>query len=168
MTELQNMTEWNTRPPTKDVRDALVGRRIVSVSRRGKTVRERYNVLGPVGILTLDNGTVVEVAGHDGGCACSAGCYEMSHLGHVDNVITDVRIDEDPASDYDRCRTCNSSWECDEEECTDPQRPSGTYRLFVLSETWQMLAEFEGNDGNGYYGSGWNFRVLGTKEEPTP
>jgi hypothetical protein len=161
MSELQITTNWDNCPPTKDVRDALVGRRIVSVARREATAKE-YDLFGDVGILTLDDGTVVEVAGHDGGCACSAGCYELSHLGQVDNVITDVRIEDDPASEDDRCSSCDS-WDC-LTGCIDPKKPSGTYRLFVLSETWQMLAEFEGTDGNGYYGSGWHFRVLGTRD----
>ena len=51
--------------------------------------------------LLLDNGTVIKAIGHDGGCACDAGCYNLSVLNGVDNIITRVSYDYRPASDDD-------------------------------------------------------------------
>lgn len=89
--------------------------------------------------LRLDNGTVLRLQGNEGGCSCSAGDYFLTELNGCDNVITNVEIEADPGSDY--------------------AEPEGWYRIFVFAENKQLLAEFEGSDGNGYYGTGFSIQV---------
>ena len=89
--------------------------------------------------LMLDNGTVLRLEGNEGGCSCGAGDYFLTELNGCDNVITNVEIEADPGSDY--------------------TEREGYYRIFVFAENKQLLAEFEGSDGNGYYGTGFNIAV---------
>lgn len=90
--------------------------------------------------LRLDNGTVLKFEGHDGGCACSAGCYDLTQLNGVDNVITKVELVNDPGG--------------------DDLEGEGTYRIFVFAGDERVnLATFEGTDGNGYYGTGYSIEV---------
>jgi len=106
--------------------------------------------------LILDNGTVIKAIGHDGGCACSAGCYDLSVLNGVDNVITRVDFDYHPAGDDDPWDGPNEAKRC------DPQQDNytGHYRIFVFAENQQInLMQFDGSDGNGYYGTGFEILV---------
>lgn len=100
--------------------------------------------------LALDNGQVMRLTGNDGGCACSAGCYDLTELNGVDNIITKVEFVEDPSGDeYD-------SWNDD-----DDYRPGGGfYKIFVFADNQKInLATFTGTDGNGYYGTGYTIEV---------
>lgn len=103
--------------------------------------------------LMLDNGTVIKAIGHDGGCACSAGCYDLSVLNGVDNVITRVDFDYQPAGDGE-----------DPVLSGHPDDPTdgwtGYYRVFVFADNQQInLMQFDGSDGNGYYGTGFEILV---------
>jgi hypothetical protein len=90
--------------------------------------------------LILDNGTELLLVGNDGGCACSAGCYDLTELNGVDNVITSVVLDNRPDGDY--------------------TPGDGTYRIFVFANNERInLATFTGTDGNGYYGTGYTIHV---------
>lgn len=91
--------------------------------------------------LTLDDGTLLQVIPNDGGCSCGAGDYYLDNLNKFDNVITDVEIKAIPYSD--------SEWE------------SGyTYQLFVYSGGISTsVADIKGDDGNGYYGTGFEIYV---------
>lgn len=92
--------------------------------------------------LLLDDGRVLRFEGHEGGCSCGAGDYDLTRLNGVDNVITDVHFIDDPAGD------------------DLPDRASGTYRIYVYAAAeWINLATFEGSDGNGYYGTGYSIQV---------
>jgi hypothetical protein len=90
--------------------------------------------------LILDNGTELLLVGNDGGCACNAGCYDLTELNGVDNVITSVVLDNSP----------------DGEDTPG----EGTYRIFVFANNERInLATFTGTDGNGYYGTGYTIHV---------
>lgn len=90
-------------------------------------------------LLVLDNGTVVEVIPNDGGCSCGAGDYSIESLTKVNNIITKVEFDYDPSSDYD----------------------NGTgYKIFVYADNEKInLLSVVGNDGNGYYGTGFTLKI---------
>ena len=121
-------------PNVERLKELLVGRKVVDVRTEGQD----YD---PVGVITLDDGKVLEVQGHDGGCGCNSGCYPLASLSATDNVILNVQLDESPAEDYS-------------------DEGDGWYRVFVYTENQEiMLASFEGTDGNGYYGTGWWLRV---------
>lgn len=127
--------------PSEDrLRELLVGRSIVH-SYTSDEQGDYYQSGGDTGTLVLDDGTVLKVWGNDGGCACSSGCYPLAELNEVGNIITNVELEEAPAGDY----------------TTDTYE--GHYRIFVYAEHRQLLASFEGTDGNGYYGTGWWLRV---------
>ncbi len=100
--------------------------------------------------LILDDGTVLQVIPNDGGCSCGAGDYYLDNLNKFDNVITDVEIKAVPDSD--------SEWE------------SGyTYQLFVYSGGISTsVADIKGDDGNGYYGTGFEIYVKYRPGPPKP
>jgi hypothetical protein len=117
------------------IAEVLTGRKIVEVKLEGE-----------VGTLRLDDGTELTLIGHDGGCACSAGCYPLSELNGVDNVITKVEFEDNPSGDYDADYPNSDG--------------SGTYKIFVFADNKRInLATFEGTDGNGYYGTGYSIEV---------
>lgn len=100
--------------------------------------------------LLLDDGTVLEVRGNEGGCSCGAGDYDLVALNGVDNVITAVSIEDGyiDGEDRDDYYEAGAQW----------------YKIFVYAENQQiMLAEFNGDDGNGYYGTGFNITVRKAK-----
>lgn len=88
--------------------------------------------------LLLDDGTVIKAIGREGGCVCGAGDYWLSELNGVDNVITAVEFDYAPhANGYE-----------------------GYYRIFVYADNQKInLMQFDGSDGNGYYGTGFEILV---------
>jgi hypothetical protein len=96
--------------------------------------------------LTLDDGTVLELEGNVG-CDCGSGTYDLTELFQRGtptarimsaDVTTRLTDEDDEYSDV-------------------------IYTLFVIVDDERLpLAEFEGNDGNGYYGSG--FRVTVTRK----
>lgn len=91
--------------------------------------------------LYLDNGTVLEVVPNEGGCICGVGDYELTSLATCDNVITNVSVET-------------------EGDGSDSYEPDTTYRLFVYAENTKIAAAtVEGNDGNGYYGTGFTIVV---------
>lgn len=97
--------------------------------------------------LILDDGRRLKFVGNDGGCACDAGCYPLTELNGVDNVITAVEFVDSPSGDdYD-----------DDDNYVGP----GHYKIFVFADNQKVnLATFEGSDGNGYYGTGYFIEVL--------
>jgi len=116
--------------PRNEFKNALIGHKIVSVS----TSR------GAVGTIVLDDGTVLELEGNEGGCCCSSGDYTLTTLNHVDNIITNVEFVDSPSG--------------------DGEDGDGTYKIFVFADNTMInLATFEGDDGNGYYGSGYDIRI---------
>ena len=103
--------------------------------------------------LLLDSGVTIKAIGHDGGCACSAGCYDLSVLNGVDNIITRVEYDYQPAGDWEPAERIGHP--------DDPEdKWTGFYRVFVFAENQQInLMQFDGSDGNGYYGTGFELLV---------
>lgn len=111
-----------------EIERLLVGRRVTKVSED---------------TLTLDDGRLLKFVGNDGGCACSAGCYPLTELNDVDNVITSVEFEDEPGGD----------------DYPD-DRYEGHYKIFVFADNRRInLATFEGSDGNGYYGTGYAIHV---------
>lgn len=109
----------------------LVGRKVAKVDER---------------TLLLDDGTVLDVRGNEGGCCCGAGDYELTTLNGVDNAIMSVQID--------------TGYKDGEERESYFDGGEQWYRIFVYAQNEQLLlAEFEGDDGNGYYGTGFQITV---------
>lgn len=122
-----------------EITDLLMGRKVTKVDDEH---------------LILDDGTVIKAIGHDGGCACSAGCYDLSVLNGVDNIITRVEFDYAPAGDYDPAPRTSPHPDDPDDTWT------GYYRIFVYADNEQInLMQFDGSDGNGYYGTGFEILV---------
>jgi hypothetical protein len=95
--------------------------------------------------LRLDDGTVLRVVPNDGGCLCGAGDYDLTALNGCDNIITKVEVvDEDREPDEDGYRG----------------EDAHAYRVFVYADNQRVnLLSVEGDDGNGYYGTGYSILV---------
>lgn len=93
--------------------------------------------------LQLDNGTIVRVIPNGGGCSCGAGDYELEHLSLVDNAITKVEFELVNLPGFDKYDTDKYA-----------------YRIFVFADNKRInLLSVEGDDGNGYYGTGYELLV---------
>src|SRR5213075_1191427 len=101
----------------QEIADLLVGRRIVAAEKGHFGDAGNVAWRTPTGRLTLDDGTKVLVLPNQGGCACSAGDYELTHLATVDNVITSVRLAEEHPPDQD-----------------DFIEPDTCYRIYVVAD----------------------------------
>ena len=135
-----HMTTRHSYDDTDALREAMFGRSVVSV----QIDDDDYS---PEGRVLLDDGTELILHGNDGGCSCGGGDYALTRLNDMPiNGITNVEIDVDEHDGY-----------------------SLTYRIFVLAQDQRFeLAAFEGNDGSGYYGTGFWFTVNApTPKEPT-
>ncbi|MCL2632554.1 MAG: hypothetical protein FWD45_05675 [Coriobacteriia bacterium] len=91
--------------------------------------------------LYLDNGVTLEIIPNRGGCDCGAGDYYLTALNHVKNAITYVNFVEDEVTDLK----------------TSEYRQ--VYSIYVYAEHYQLLASCEGDDGSGYYGTGYDIHV---------
>jgi len=142
-------------PSVERMKELLVGRRIVE-----STISDEKPdpwTSGPTGRLVLDDGTRVKLWGNEGGCACGAGDYPLEALNPIDGVITNVEIVSEPSGDGQICKKCGQKW------CSH-QQEDGHYTIFVVAKDERLeLAKFVGDDGNGYYGTGWWLEV----EAPT-
>lgn len=120
------MNETIYHSETDSLAQLLVGRKVVNVADD---------------ILTLDNGTLLQVEANEGCGGCSSGWFELTELNTCDNVITSVTVDS-------------------REEGYDD-----VYSLFVYAENTQIkLIEATGSVGNGYYGAGYRINVILRKE----
>ena len=101
----------------------------------------------PEGRVLLDDGTELILQGNEGGCSCGGGDYSLTQLNDMPiNGITNVEVDVEGHGNDTRL----------------------TYRIFVLAQDERFeLATFDGDDGSGYYGSGFWFTVNApAPEEP--
>lgn len=137
-TEIKTYTEDDA----DEIAALLVGRRIVeaeegSFDYPGREWRDKAE-----GRLALDDGTVLYLTGHEGGCSCGAGDYPLESVAAVDNIITSARVECSPTGD-------------------DWDQGDGAYRIFVIADAAEInVAEFVGSDGNGYYGTGFALTVV--------
>lgn len=93
--------------------------------------------------LELDNGIILEVLANEGCGGCSSGWYSIEKLNEVDNAITNVEFNEHSIDGYEY-----------------------SYNIFVFCEDTRIhLLEVDGDDGNGYYGTGYTITVKLTKVE---
>lgn len=135
------MTTYTEENPD-EIAALFVGRRIVSAEKGnfdyvGRSSWDNH----AEGRLVLDDGTVLYLAGHEGGCSCGSGDYDLSKLAAVDNIITSARVEASPDGD-----------DLDGE---------GRYSIFVFADNEEInVAEFVGSDGNGWYGTGFSLTVV--------
>jgi len=94
--------------------------------------------------LELDDGTMLRIVPNEGCGGCGNGWYELTDLNEVDNIITSVSVE-----------TTSKRNEDDYEQAY-------TYRVFVVAGDKRInLFTVDGDDGNGYYGTGYVVLVRG-------
>lgn len=125
-----------------EIGSVLVGRRIIQAEQGSFDYPGRWGWDERAqGRLVLDDGTTLYLSGNNGWCSCGAGDYYLDKLSTVDNIITSVRVESDPRG--------------------DEEDGEGVYRIFVVADATEInIAEFIGDDGNGYYGTGFNLTVV--------
>lgn len=98
--------------------------------------------------LTLSDGMILQIIPNEGGCSCGAGDYWLDNINKFDSVITNVEVKDFGGESGD--------WGDD----------AHTYQLFVYSGGISTsVADIKGDDGNGYYGTGFDIYV---KHKPEP
>lgn len=113
-----------------------------------KLLRGRYVTSIDNDVITLDNGTELRIWGNDGCMSCSNGSYWLEQVFKRGNS---------------KARIMSAYVDCDE----DDGNPSTVYTIFVMVDGnphHLPLATVRGDDGNGYYGTG--FTLTATIETP--
>lgn len=91
--------------------------------------------------LYLSNGAVVDVNPNSGCWGCVSGNFSVSQLNQIENVITNVEVSKNQ----------------------DPENQEKTvYTIFVYTELTagkETLVEVYGDEGNGWYGTGYTLEV---------
>lgn len=132
-----------------DLRAALFGRSVVDVKMYEGYSGPKVGYYRAEGEVHLDDGTILYLAGNVGGCSCGAGDYELTKLNDLPlNGITNVEI------------------KVNGEDVDDYGYGAQTYSIFVLAMGNEPveLAAFEGDDGNGYYGTGFWFKIVAPED----
>lgn len=112
------------------------------IDRIKKVLVGRRILIAKEATLILDNGTILQIAPNEGGCSCGAGDYYLENINKFDNVITNVEV-KDISGEA-------GTWDED----------AHTYQLFVYSGGISTsVADIRGDDGNGYYGTGFEIYV---------
>lgn len=92
--------------------------------------------------LYLDNGVELKVLPNEGCGGCGNGWYWLKELNGCDNAITNVEFE---------CESLNPDDRWSEEY---------SYKIFVFAEDTRIkIVQVDGDDGNGYYGTGYSIRV---------
>lgn len=113
-----------------------------------RLLRGRYVTSIDNDVITLDNGTELRIWGNDGCMSCSSGSYWLEQVFKRGNS---------------KARIMSAYVDCDE----DDKDPSTVYTIFVMVDGnphHLPLATVRGDDGNGYYGTG--FTLTATIEIP--
>ena len=91
--------------------------------------------------MQLNDGTVIRIVPNEGGCSCGGGDYQLDDLNECDNVITHVEFEIGSTDE-------NDQWS------------DTVYRVFVVAEDKRInLYAVSGDDGSGYYGTGYELLV---------
>ena len=92
--------------------------------------------------LFLDNGVELQVLPNEGCCGCGNGWYGIKELNGCDNAITNVEF------------------ECSKINQNDKWSDEYSYKIFVYAENKKIkIVQVDGDDGNGYYGTGYSISV---------
>lgn len=127
----------------KEITKLLMGRRIVSAEVFKDSISLPGHYGGFDGKLVLDNGKVVYVRANTGCGGCSSGWFELKALAATENIITRVDLEEEDTDNWGGM----------------------SYKIFVLAGHERINALIvDGDDGNGWYGTGYELVVVDEKE----
>jgi hypothetical protein len=129
-------------PDKSDTLSLLIGRYVTSIE-TGTFLTKPYmdDCEKPQARLTLDDGTKLVAVGHSGGCTCGQGDFEF----------TKAFYQGSPSA-----RIMNTTVEMEGEEWYDGDISANVFKVFVIVDDEKLpLLEFEGYEGDGYYGRGF-------------
>lgn len=129
-------------PDNPDTLGLLIGRYITNIE-TGTFITKTYmdDCEKPQALLTLDDGTQLVAVGHSGGCTCGQGDFEL----------TKAFYQGSPAG-----RIMNVIVEMEGEEWYDGDISATGFKVFVIVDDEKLpLLEFDGYEGDGYYGRGF-------------
>ena len=139
-------------PDKSDTLSLLIGRYITNIE-TGTFITKTYmdDCEKLQALLTLDDGTQLAAVGHSGGCACGQGDFEFtkafyqgSPTARIMNAI--VEVEGEPGYDGEISATC--------------------FKVFVIVDGEKLpLLEFDGYEGEGYYGRGFWLYVYPLEEQ---
>ena len=122
-----------------------------------RLLRGRYVTSINDGIITLDDGTELYIHGNDGCGGCESGWYWL------ENVYKQ-------GSSHARIMSAHVACDIDEENNDEGAVDPHIYTLFVMVDgnpTQLPLATVRGDNGNGYYGTGFTLTAT-VKTRPAP
>ena len=129
------------------IKELLMGRKVVE-ARVYDDLKDVGHWTSAQGELVLDNGVTVYIIPNEGGCSCGAGDYYLSSLNRVDNIITRVDV------------------VAESEKVSEWYEGPTKYQIFVLAGHEKInLMTIDGDDGNGYYGIGYELLVVEGDQE---
>lgn len=129
-------------PDKPDTLGLLIGRYVTNTE-TGTFVTDDWmeDCEKPQALLTLDNGTQLLAMGRGGGCSCGQGDFEFtkafcqgSPTARIMNAMVDMEGEEDYGGDIS----------------------ATAFKVFVVVDDQKLpLLEFDGYEGEGYYGRGF-------------
>lgn len=92
-------------------------------------------------LITLDDGTQLLAVGRSGGCVCGQGDFEFTKAFYQGSSTA---------------RIMNVAVEMEGEECYGGSISATGFKVFVIVDDEKLpLLEFDGQEGDGYYGRGF-------------
>nr|DAE82170.1 MAG TPA: hypothetical protein [Caudoviricetes sp.] len=129
-------------PDKPDTLSLLIGRYVTNIE-TGTFVAEDWaeECEKPQAILTLDDGTRLLAKGRGGGCSCGQGDFELTKAFYQGSPTA---------------RIMNAMVEMEGEEEYGGGISATAFKVFVIVDDQKLpLLEFDGNEGEGYYGRGF-------------
>ena len=129
-------------PDNPDTLSLLIGRYVTNIE-TGTFVTKKWmeDCERPQAILTLDDGTQLLAVGRGGGCSCGQGDFEL----------TKALYQGSPTA-----RIMNAMVEMEGETGYDGDISATAFKVFVMVDDKKLpLLEFDGWEGEGYYGRGF-------------
>lgn len=138
-------------PENPDTLGLLIGRYVTNIE-TGTFITDPWmeDCAKSQALLTLDDGTQLVAMGRGGGCACGQGDFEFTKAFYQGSPTA---------------RIMNATVEMEGLEWYDMDISATCFKVFVIIEDEKLpLLEFDGYEGDGYYGRGFWLTVYSTEK----
>lgn len=129
-------------PDNPDTLGLLIGRYVTNIE-TGTFVTKAWmgDCEKPQALITLDDGTQLLAVGRSGGCTCGQGDFEFTKAFYQGSPTA---------------RIMNAMVEMEGEPSYDGETSATCFKVFVIVDGEKLpLLEFDGYEGEGYYGRGF-------------
>ena len=129
-------------PDKPDTLGLLIGRYVTNIE-TGTFITDSWmeDCEKPQALLTLDDGTQLVAMGRGGGCVCGQGDFEFTKAFYQGSPTA---------------RIMNAMVEMESKDWHDMGISATGFKVFVIVEDEKLpLLEFDGYEGDGYYGRGF-------------